>query len=265
MHPLLLQLGPLKLYTYGLMMAVGFFVAIQWGMRRATRYKVKEDFISNLSWIMVLGGVLGGRMGYFVFEQSAADIFSFKFLEFQKGGMVFYGGFIVAVIGSYIYSRKHKVAFLTVADIMGPPIAIGHALGRLGCLMAGCCYGSHCELPWAITFRNPLSLAPLNIPLHPTQIYESLGLFAIAGGLHLFQKQQKYRGQMFALYLAAYAILRTTVELYRGDQERGFFDFWGMYSNEWLSTSTLIGAGMLILSLVIYLTHRTVATSFSSK
>jgi phosphatidylglycerol:prolipoprotein diacylglycerol transferase len=259
-YPLLFQIGALKLYTYGLMMAVGFFAAIQWGMRRASRYNVSEDFISNLSWIMVIGGVLGGRLGYFLFEQSPADIFSLRFLEFQKGGMVFYGGFIVAVIGSYIYSRKHGIPFLTVADIMGPPIALGHAFGRLGCLMAGCCYGKHCELPWAITFHHPMSLAPLNIPIHPTQIYESLGLFAIAGALHLFQKRQKFMGQMFAMYLALYAILRTTVELYRGDEDRGYVTLWGMYPNEWLSTSTAIGAGMLAVALAIYLKYRKTAS-----
>lgn len=263
MYPLLLQLGPIKLYTYGLMMAVGFFLAIHWGIRRAPRYKISEEFISNCSWTMVVGGVLGGRLGHFIFEESVSDIFTFKFLEFWNGGMVWYGGFILAVSASYIYSRKHQVPFLTVADIMAPPIALGHAIGRIGCFFAGCCYGKHCDLPWAVTFTNPLSLAPKTIPLHPTQLYESLGLLLVVSVLMAVQKYQKFMGQIFVTYLIFYAFLRTFVETFRGDQDRGFIDFWGLYPNEWFSTSIGIGLGMLTLAIAIFLRYRKIPTSFS--
>ncbi|MDB5038402.1 MAG: lgt [Bacteriovoracaceae bacterium] len=265
MYPLLFQIGPLKLYTYGLMMAVGFFTAISWAVRRAPRYGVSAEFISNLSWILVVGGVVGGRLGYIIFEESISDLFSFKLFEVWKGGMVFYGGFIVAVLGALYYSRKHKVPFLTVADIMAPTIALGHAFGRIGCLFAGCCYGKQCTLPWAITFTNPLSLAPLHVPLHPTQLYESIGLFLTVGILLLVQKHQKFMGEIFVVYLSLYAILRTTVETFRGDEDRGFVDFWGLYPNQWLSTSTFIGAGMLAVAAFVFWKYRKVPTSFSAK
>ncbi len=260
MYPLLLELGPIKLYSYGLMMAIGFFLAIHWGMRRALRYGVSSEFISNLSWILVLGGIIGGRAAYLAVEESIDELFSLKFFEVWQGGMVFYGGFILAVIGALFYSRKHNVPFLTVADILSPCIALGHALGRVGCLLAGCCFGKQCDLPWAIEFTHPLSLAPLHIRLHPTQIYESLGNFIVIALLLLIERKQKFRGQIFAIYLVLYAILRASVEVFRGDVERGFITFGGLYPNEWLSTSTGIAIVMTSIALLIYFKQRTVTS-----
>jgi phosphatidylglycerol:prolipoprotein diacylglycerol transferase len=258
MYPLLFQMGPLKLYTYGLMMAIGFLAAIQWAAYRAPRYKVSPEFISNLSIWLIVAGIVGGRVSFLAFEESPADIFSFKFFEIWKGGMVFYGGFIAAVIASIIYARKKGVSFFTVADIISPALALGHFFGRIGCTFAGCCFGKQCDLPWAITFHNPLSLAPLNIPLHPTQLYDAFSNLLIIGILLLIERKRKtaFRGQIFILYLALYAIGRSIVEEFRGDSSRGFVDFWGIYPNEWLSTSTFIGLCMLATAIGLYFKQR---------
>ena len=257
MYPILFHIGPLKLYTYGLMMALGFLSSIHWASLRAPRYGVSKEFISNLSVVIVVSGLIGGRVAYMAISESVSSIFSFQFFEVWNGGMVFYGGFLGAVFASWVYSRIKKVEFLTVADITAPAIALGHAFGRAGCLMAGCCWGRQCDLPWAITFNNPLAITNLKgIPLHPTQIYELAGNLAIIGILFLIQKRQKFNGQIFVIYLALYALLRPTVEHFRADQERGFVDFWGIYPNEWLSTSTFISFVMLAVALLIYVFNR---------
>lgn len=259
MYPLLFELGPVKLYTYGLMMAIGFLAAIQWSAHRATRYGVSPEFISNLGMWIILAGIVGGRLAFLAIEESPADIFSLKFFEIWKGGMVFYGGFMGAVLISVWYSRKNKVNFFTVADIMSPALALGHFFGRIGCTFAGCCFGKQCELPWAITFTNPLSLAPLNVALHPTQLYDAFSNLLIIGILLLIEKKSKnrFRGQIFVYYLGLYAIGRSIVEDFRGDSSRGFVDFWGIYPNEWLSTSTFIGILMLATAIGLYFKLRT--------
>lgn len=265
MYPILLQLGPIKLYTYGLMMALGFIFAIQWATRRAPRYGVSADFISDLSIWIIVGGIVGGRMGFLAIEESISDVFSFRFFEIWKGGMVFYTGLFGAVLAIYIYSKKKGQSFFTVADICAAPLALGHFFGRLGCVAAGCCYGKQCELPWAITFTNPLGLAPLNVPLHPTQLYDALSNLIIIGLLSLSQKHQKYNGQIFVRYLALYAVGRSIVEYFRGDSSRGFVDFWGIYPNEWLSTSTFVGICMLIAATIIHFRMKNIPTTFSAK
>ena len=257
MYPVLFELGPLKLYTYGLMMALGFLAATIWGARRARNYRINPDFISNLSWVYIIGGVIGGRATFLLVEEGVEELFSWRFFEIWQGGMVFYGGLIVAILATYFFCRSKRISFWVIADILAPCIAIGHALGRVGCVFAGCCYGKQCDLPWAITFTNPRGLAPLNIPLHPTQLYEFLGNLAIAGLLVLIERTKSLsRGTLFALYIFMYALLRGTVEVYRGDFARGFVTFGGMYENEWLSTSTFISIVMVAVSLIIWIVNR---------
>src|SRR4051812_7887565 len=106
MHPVLFQIGPLRLYSYGLMMGIAFIVAISWSIHRAPRYRIAEEFISNLSFVIVVSGVLGGRLGHFLFERPLSDLFSFQFFEFWNGGMVFYGGLLGAILGIWVYCRK---------------------------------------------------------------------------------------------------------------------------------------------------------------
>jgi len=256
MHPVLFKIGPLELYSYGLMMAVAFFVSISWGARRAPRYHISAQFMENLSWVIIIAGVVGGRAGYLLIEESASDFFSLKFFEFWKGGMVYYGGLILVAITGWFYCRKEKASFFDVVDIVAPCLALGHAIGRLGCLLAGCCYGKVCEWPWAITFTDPRSLAPLNIRIHPTQLYELLGNLMIVGILILIERFPRFRGQIFAIYLVLYGVLRGTVEIYRGDTERGFVDFNGLYPNEWLSTSTFISIAMFVVAALIFVFNR---------
>jgi phosphatidylglycerol:prolipoprotein diacylglycerol transferase len=166
----------------------------------------------------------------------------------QKGGLVFYGGFIGACIATIIYSRIKKIKLWKLADAFAPSIALGHAFGRIGCLMTGCCFGKACSAPWAITFPVGHETHPVGssaIPVHPTQIYESVLNFGLYLFLAWMYRRKKFDGQIFALYLVCYAILRSVVELFRADYARSEYVF-GVISPGQFVSIFIITAGAIL-------------------
>ena len=155
---------------------------------------------------------------------------------------MFFGGLLAAVPVGIWYVKRHKLPVWKTADIMAPYIALGHAFGRLGCFFAGCCFGSPCDGPVCITFTDPHSLAPLGVPLWPTQLMESGGEFLIFGLLLLIRNRKSFDGQLFWLYPLLYSILRFIVEEFRGDTARGLY-FGGL-----ASTSQIIAVGLALVS-----------------
>ena len=153
-----------------------------------------------------------------------------------NGGLVFYGGFIAATAACILYLRKHRMPFLPVADASSLGIMLGLAFGRLGCTSAGCCFGKPSTLPWAITFTDPACLAPLHVPLHPTQIYESIGSFAIFGFLYATRDRFKTPGVRFWTMLILYGAARSFFEIFR-DDPRGFV---GPFSESQVVSAALI-------------------------
>jgi phosphatidylglycerol:prolipoprotein diacylglycerol transferase len=164
-----------------------------------------------------------------------------------EGGLVFYGGFIAAAAAGYFYSKKHGVSVPVLADCLSPALAMGQAIGRWGCFFAGCCYGKPTLLPWGVSFSDPASLAPLNVNLHPVQVYEAVGSVAISLILwRLFVKKPHWApGQIFWLYVLLYGILRFFMEMLRGD-ERG-----GQWANLFPSQMIAIAAVLVSSSLLI--------------
>jgi phosphatidylglycerol:prolipoprotein diacylglycerol transferase len=167
-----------------------------------------------------------------------------------RSGGVFYGGLIAAVGVAFWYISRHALPFWTTCDVFAPGIALGHVTGRLGCLAAGCCYGRPADVPWAITFTNPLAAAnvgtPLGIPLHPTQLYEAGAELLILGLLLAFERKGRpFAGRTFWLYMLLYAISRYIIEIYRGDP-RGLDPILGV-----ISTSQFISVILAPLSLVM--------------
>jgi phosphatidylglycerol:prolipoprotein diacylglycerol transferase len=165
-------------------------------------------------------------------------------IMFWKGGLVFLGGAILAAASGYWFLSSRNQPLWSWMDAIAVSVPLGQAIGRIGCVMAGCCYGSPCELPWAITFTDPNSLAPVNIPLHPTQLYHCLaGLltFAILLGAKRFLKTE---GMLSGLMLMLYAVFRFSIEFFRGDY-RGDF---GIISVTQMITLGvfLLGAGMMV-------------------
>lgn len=244
MHPILINFFGFDLYTYGLFVAIGFMAAVYVSQKIAEPRGIKKETITDIFFIIMISALLGARGLYVIisfdsYKDNLLDIF-----KIWNGGLVFFGGFIAAVAATLIYFRFRKMDIWKTADILSPGLALGHALGRIGCLFAGCCYGKACELPIAITFTHPQSLAPLNIALHPTQIYMAFANFALFVVLMGVTKIKRFNGMVFLTYIMLYSAIRFIIEFFRGDF-RGDFVF------ESISTSQ--GIGFFVFAIAFFL------------
>ncbi|MDA2938251.1 prolipoprotein diacylglyceryl transferase [Acidobacteria bacterium AH-259-A15] len=250
MFPRLIDLGPITLHSYGLLLAAAFLVSIGLVSRLA-----KESVLRNRAWdlgfIIIVSAVLGAKLllvltdldGYL---QRPSRLLS---LEFWQAGGVYYGGFIGAVVGIAIYIwRSPDLKFLTVADAAAPAIALGQSIGRLGCFAAGCDYGKPANLPWAVTFTSEYAHkyigVPIHVPLHPAQLYESLTTFFLFWVLLWIYKNKRFAGQVFCLYLVLYGVARFGLEFFRGDVDRGFV-FGGLLSTSQFISLLIFPAGIV--------------------
>lgn len=226
MYPILLQLGPLSVRTYGVLIALACLAALQLAKWTGRQVGIPEKFLMDLAVILVFGGLLGARAFYVLLNWSYYAQQPWDILKIWQGGLVFYGGFLAAAVAGGFYVRSHKVSVGAVADCLAPPLALGQAVGRWGCFFAGCCYGKTTSLPWGVRFTDPSSLAPLGVDLHPTQIYEAIGNLFIAFILWLrlmktrADKKIAAKGQVFWLYVVLYGISRFGMEFLRND-DRG--------------------------------------------
>jgi len=225
MHPVLLQIGLLSIKSYGTMLVLGFLLALYLAVRRARKEGIKPDIIINLSFILLITGLAGARVLEIMVNFSYYLNNPREILFLPRGGLVFYGGFIVAILFGVWYLKRKGLPVWKIADIIAPSIILGKAVGRLGCFLAGCCYGKPTTLPWGVTFENPQSLVPpelRGIPLHPTQIYHSMGDFLIFVILIIVYPRRRFDGEVFWLLAIIYAGTRFFLEFFRGDIARGF-------------------------------------------
>jgi phosphatidylglycerol:prolipoprotein diacylglycerol transferase len=223
MHPELFKLGPLIIHTYGVLVAAGFLLGLGLAVRQAKKENIPPDKIVDLGFYILLSALIGSRLFYILINASHYLKNPLDIFKIWEGGLVFYGGLLLAVPTVIWYIKKNSLGVWSIADTFAPSIAIGHAIGRLGCFFAGCCYGKPAEgLPWAVTFTDPESLAIIGVPLHPTQIYESLGEFINFFILIILQRYKSFNGQLFQTYIILYSVLRFIVEFFRGDAGRGF-------------------------------------------
>lgn len=223
MHPILIKFGPVTIHTYGFFVAIGFLLGLLLAVKEAKRQGISENKIIDLGFYILLASILGSRLFFIMLNASHYLKNPLDIFKIWEGGLVFYGGVLFAIPTVIWYVKKHNLGTWGIADLFAPSIAIGHAFGRLGCFSAGCCYGKTAEsLPWGVIFTDPNCLAPTNIALHPTQLYESSGEFINFLILLLLKKHKSFNGQLFMTYLLLYSILRFTVEFFRGDVERGF-------------------------------------------
>jgi phosphatidylglycerol:prolipoprotein diacylglycerol transferase len=177
----------------------------------------------DLGFYILLAAIIGSRLFFVLVNAGHYASHPLDILKIWEGGLVFYGGVLLAVPVTVWYVRKTGMDLWRTADIFAPSIAIGHVFGRLGCFAAGCCHGRAADdLPWGVTFTDPECLAPTNVPLHPTQLYESGGELLIFLTLLLVRTRKSFDGQLFMMYLILYAVLRFIVEFFRGDEGRGF-------------------------------------------
>lgn len=223
MHPVLFRLGPLTVHTYGVLVAAGFLIGIAFAVTQAKKEGVPPDKIIDLGFYIILAAIIGSRLLFILVNVRRYIANPLDIFKLWEGGLVFYGGILLAVPTGIWYVIRNRLGLWKTADICAPSIAIGHAFGRLGCFAAGCCYGkAAASLPWGVIFTDPNCLAPTNVALHPTQLYESAGELINFVILISFRRYKTFNGQLFMSYLILYSVLRFTVEFFRGDVERGF-------------------------------------------
>jgi phosphatidylglycerol:prolipoprotein diacylglycerol transferase len=254
MYPRLLELGPVTVYTYGVLLAAAYLLGLKMAMVRARKRGLDSARVLDLGIYIIISALIGAKLLLLVTDFQTFRNDPHELLTLARSGGVFYGGLILAVIVAVLYVRRAGLPLWTTCDVFAPGIALGHVIGRFGCLFAGCCYGKPTTKPWGITFTNPFAAAnvgtPLGIPLHPTQLYE-----AGAEALILFvlvateRKGRPFAGRTFWLYMLLYAVSRFIIEFYRGDERGTIFMF---------STSQFISVILAPLAIVmlVYLARR---------
>ena len=222
MYPELFSIGPITIYSYGVLLAASYLLGLWLAMRRAKQWGLDPTRVLDLGIYIIIAALIGAKLLLLVIDFDQFSASPQDLLSLARSGGVFYGGLILAVVVAFWYIGRHKLPFWTTCDVFAPGIALGHVTGRLGCLAAGCCYGKPTDVAWAITFSNPLAASnvgtPLGIPLHPTQIYEAGAELLILGVLLATERRGRpFAGRTFWLYMLLYAISRYIIEIYRGD------------------------------------------------
>ena len=257
MHPRLLTTPFFTLYTFGLLLASAYIAAYWWLAREGRRQGLDVDALSSVGFWAIVGAVVGAKALMIVralpeYTAAPSELFSPSLLT-SAGD--FYGGFIGALITTAIFFRRHpRLPFWRAADACGPAIALGQAIGRIGCFMAGDDYGRPTQVPWAVTFTNPdaasIGGAPLGVPLHPVQLYESMVCLVLFAALVRLSRRKRFDGQVILAYTLSYAIARFVLEFFRGDADRGFV-FGGS-----LSTSQFIAVILGLAAIALWLVRR---------
>jgi phosphatidylglycerol---prolipoprotein diacylglyceryl transferase len=243
------------------MVALGFLAGLWTASRRSPRDGISPEKILDLGPWLILGSILGARALYVVtfWQEEFAGRPLWEVVAVWRGGLVYYGGLIGAIAACLVYIRMRGLPTWKVADSVAPSIALGHVFGRIGCLMNGCCFGRPCSLPWAIVFPPEAKErgAPAGVPVHPTEIYESLLNLVLYIALARLFRRKKFDGQVFGVYLVSYALLRSFVEMFRGDYPQNQIVAGHITPAHWVSLIILI-AGIILLRT---LSHRKPTTA----
>jgi len=249
MHPRLLELGPVTVYTYGVLLAAAYLAGLQMATARARSRGLEASRVMDLGIIIIIAAIVGAKLllvavDFNYYRGHPAEIFSLA-----RSGGVFYGGLIAAVLAAFWYLRRHKMPVWVTCDVFAPGIALGHAIGRVGCLFAGCCFGRPTTLPWGIVFSDPFAASyvgtPLGVHLHPTQLYEAGAELAILALLLAVERRGRpFAGRTFWFYTLLYGVSRFVIEYFRGDES-------GMLLG--LSTSQFISVVLVPLSVYMLL------------
>lgn len=222
MHPILFEIGGFPVYTYGLLLAAAYLLGLQFALVRARSRGLDPNRVMDLGIWIIVSALVGAKLLLLIVDHDKFSTSPAELLNLVRSGGVFYGGLIAAVGVALWYLRRHKMPMWTVTDVFAPGIALGHVIGRLGCLFAGCCFGRPTDVPWAITFHSEFAAqnvgTPLGIPLHPTQLYEAGAELLILLFLLAFERRGRpFPGRTFWGYMLLYAVSRFVIEFYRGD------------------------------------------------
>jgi phosphatidylglycerol:prolipoprotein diacylglycerol transferase len=249
MFPTLFHFAGIRVATYGVLVAAGYLAGILWLHSHRDDMGMGEDEFWNVIYALFFGAIAGGKILYWIVEWRAFVSGELHPIRDFRYGFVFFGGFLGSVLAGILVRRRGASPFWRPADYFGVALPMGHSIGRLGCLAAGCCIGRPTDLPWGVRFTAPDSLVPdalRGVPLHPAQLYESAANALIAWGVWQVVKRVKAgalpHGSAFLAYAAAYSIARFAIEFVRGDLVRGAAA--GLSTSQWIALATLAGAAL---------------------
>jgi phosphatidylglycerol---prolipoprotein diacylglyceryl transferase len=245
-HPYLFEkwLGPWALIpSYAFFLAFAYFVAYLDAIRRTIAAGLEPRHLEVAFFLVLVSSFLGGHFFHLAFEPSGFAQKGFSaFWEVWNGGLVLYGGIAVSLVALWGYFRWKTIDALPYFDVIAPSTLLGIAMGRVGCFLAGCCWGTPSSLPWAVTYWHRQSLAALrSVSLHPTQLYESLVCLLLLLFVPYVRSRGKEKGNVFRFCLGAYATTRFFLEYFRADTERGFV------LGSWLSVSQCLSLLILLV------------------
>lgn len=244
MYPLLFELFGIKIYSYGVLVALAFLVGFAFIAQRARQAGDRvDDYTEALIWF-IIAGIGGARLFYFIWFP--AQFFSDPLGSLlSKGGLVWYGGVIGAFLAMAVYTRLKKIPLQHFADIVAPAAALGLAIGRIGCLLAGCCYGAPCDLPWAIHY--PLQHETHGLAVHPAPLYETVLMVLVTFILVKLDQKKPFEGFTTWWFFILAGLVRFTLEFVRGDQLVWSQDL-HISASQWVSLGGMaLGAFMLTI------------------
>lgn len=247
MHPVLLEFKGIAIHSYGLLLAIAFISALLLSSREARLNGINPDRIMDLGFYVILSAIIGARLFHVLVFHEIYTADPLEIFRIWNGGLVFYGGLILAIPVAIIYIRKQGLPLWKVSDVVASSLPLGLSIGRIGCFMAGCCYGKPTDLPWGVIFSNPRSLARAHLgePVHPTQLYESSGSFLIFIFIFFYLRKRKhFDGELFWTFTLLYSAMRFFLEFLRDDPRGFLFGF---------SESQIVGVPVFIVSIFMLL------------
>jgi len=241
------HIGPLTLHTYGVLLAIAFITGLWVASRQAKASSLDAARVTDMAVYVLIAGLIGAKVLLIVVEWGYYARNPREILSILQSGGVFYGGLLGALPVAWWYARKHALPPWRTADALAPAVVIGQAIGRMGCFMAGCCYGQPADVPWAVTFRDPYAQrtvgTPLDTPIHPTQIYEALACLLIFVVLMRLAPRKRFDGQIGLTYVFLYSIARFGIEFARGDSIRG--QVFGLSTSQFIAVLVVLAVGFL--------------------
>lgn len=240
MHPTLFTIGPLTVYSYGVMVAIGFMVATFFIYKAAPLLGFDRSKIVDINIIALISGIVGARILYVVLNLSYYIHNPLELLNISRGGLVWYGGFLAACISIFLYARVSGYNFWSLLDLMVPYVALAQAFGRIGCFLNGCCYGIESSAAYPLRVLYPGEY----IPRHPTQLYSAVALFLLFIILKVWQDRRRFCGEIFLGYCMLYPAERFAVEFLRGDNPKLGL---GLTVSQWISLVILAAAVVIFI------------------
>jgi phosphatidylglycerol---prolipoprotein diacylglyceryl transferase len=249
MYPRLFEFGWFTVYSYGLLLALAYLLGLRMALVRARHRGLDSTRVMDLGIWIIISALIGAKLMLLIVDWDYFSRNPRELISLAQSGGVFYGGLILALIVALWYMWRHRMNIWATCDVFAPGIALGHVIGRIGCFLAGCCYGRPTDVPWAVRFTDPFAAAnvgtPLHMDLHPTQLYEAGAELLILGLLLGFERKGRpFAGRTFWSYMFLYGVSRFIIEMYRGDP-RGFVPGTN------LSTSQFIAIILVPLSLIM--------------